>query len=279
MFWAGTPDYGAYKTPQAFNSSSLNKPGQIGLVDYRQSGDWWQIVKIVDAANTAAGDALYWKDKRKKEVTPTIGNSSAGECAGFAEVIATAANYYIAIRQGGLFSCKALANTTFADGTPVMADSGNNRIGPAGSTFRVPLGDSDAAAGILSWLNPFTHALRVMRLGVDRTTASTGAGTADFGFAATAISNDLLLDGLDINAAAAFNDNIINPGTNGLASVSLAAGSFITGSKASGAAAGLVGFAYIHVIHRAQVNLQVLGVAQGAVASGKVSTMLSIIPG
>jgi hypothetical protein len=41
-------------------------------------------------------------------------------------------------------------------------------------------------------------------------------------------------------------DNLGDAGTNGKTRQKLAAGKWVTGSVASGAAAGLVGFAYIH---------------------------------
>lgn len=270
------PHLGEGGNLEAFNVSEWpNGRIQLGYV-YENGPNLWQFVKIVDAANAAVGDVLYWKSKAARTVTPTIGNSSAGEVAGVATAIAGAANNFVVVKQRGLFDVKA--NGLFARGTEVMSDSANNRVVPAGTRARVALADSDAAAGVLSWLNPYTHALRIVRLSIDRTTASTAAGTADFGVAATAILNDTLLDGLDMNAAAAMTDNIITPGTNGLAAVNLAAGSYVTGSKASGAMAGLVGFAYIDFIHRAAINPQAIGIAQGAISAGKVSVALDLVP-
>ena len=115
---------------------------------------------------------------------------------------------------------------------------------------KVALGASDSAGGILSWQNPESSAIVVVRIVIDRTTKSTGACTADFGTAANGTtSSDDLMDGADVGAAAAVEDNIENKGTNGKARQRLDAlgGStdYITGSKATGAAAGLVGNAYI----------------------------------
>ena len=116
---------------------------------------------------------------------------------------------------------------------------------------KTSLGSSDSAGGILAWQNPETSAIVVVRFVIDRTTKSTGACTADFGTAANGTtSSDNLLDGVDVGAAAAVEDNVENKSTNGKALQRLDAkgGStdYITGSKATGAAAGLVGNAYIY---------------------------------
>lgn len=276
-FKVNYPHLGEGGNLEAFDVSEWpNGRNQLGYV-YENGPNLWQFVKIVDAANAAVGDILYWKSKAARTVTPTIGNSSAGEVAGVATAIAAAANDYVVVKQRGLFDVKA--NGLFARGVPVMGDSGSNRVVPFGTRARVPLVavTTTAAGGVLTWQNPFTHALRIIRLGIDRTTKSTGAGSADFGVATTVATNDTLLDGLDMAAAEAFADNIMNPGTNGLAAVSLAAGSYVTGT-ASATLAGLVGFAYIDFIHRAAINAQQIGVAQAAISTGKVSTLLDIIP-
>ena len=116
---------------------------------------------------------------------------------------------------------------------------------------KVALGSADTAGGgILAWQNPESSAIVVARLVIDRTTKSTGACTADFGTAANGTtSSDNLLDGVDVGAAAGIEDNIENKGTSGKARqrVDAKGGTtdYITGSKATGAAAGLVGNVYI----------------------------------
>ncbi len=115
---------------------------------------------------------------------------------------------------------------------------------------KVALGALDTAGGILGWQNPESSAIVVVRIAIDRTTKSTAACTADFGTAVDATtSSDNLLDGVDVGAAAAAEDNIEDKGTNGKSRQRLdgkgGATGYITGSKASGAAAGLVGNAYI----------------------------------
>jgi hypothetical protein len=100
--------------------------------------------------------------------------------------------------------------------------------------------------GVLAWANPHAGAIDVTRVAFDVTTVATGACTVDVGVAANGTtSNDTLMDGLDVNAAAGLFDNIINHGTNGLSHRRVAAGSFVTGTVASGTVTGLVGSFYI----------------------------------
>lgn len=115
--------------------------------------------------------------------------------------------------------------------------------------YKVALGSSDAAAGVLSVLNPEGVDLIITRFVEDVVTPSSGACTVDFGVAATAISNDTLIDGKSQATAGVF-DNVEDQGTNGKSAVLWAAGTYLTGSKASGAAAGLAGYAYITYVRR-----------------------------
>ncbi len=101
--------------------------------------------------------------------------------------------------------------------------------------LKIALAAGDGAAGVLSKLNPEGVDLIITNLIVDVTTKSTAAGTADFGVAATVISNDTLIDGLDVGTAAILADNVTNKGTNGKKSIKWTAGSYLTGSKATGA--------------------------------------------
>jgi hypothetical protein len=57
------------------------------------------------------------------------------------------------------------------------------------------------------------------------------------------------MDGLDVNGATGVFDNVTDKGTNGKSRQRIATGKWVTGSKASGASAGIVGFAYIHYIN------------------------------
>lgn len=131
----------------------------------------------------------------------------------------------------------------------VLNEAGKRYVSGAGEmteqVVKVALAAVDTAAGLLSWQNKTGKTIRINRLVIQRTTASSGAGTGDFGVAATAILNDTLIDGLDLNAAAGIADNHLNPGSSGLSGAYLPADQYVTGSVASGASAGLVGFAYI----------------------------------
>ncbi len=118
---------------------------------------------------------------------------------------------------------------------------------------RVALAALDTAGGVLAWQNPEANAIIVLRVALDITTKTTGACTLDFGPAADGTTlNATLIDGLDGNAATGVFDNIENQGSTGKSTAKLAANGgatdFITGSKASGAAAGLVGNAYIYYL-------------------------------
>ncbi len=115
---------------------------------------------------------------------------------------------------------------------------------------KVALATADTAGGVFGWQNPESNAIIVVRAVIDLTTKSTSACTVDIGSAANATtSSDDLLDGLDVNAATGVFDNIADKGTNGKEKqrVDAKGGTtdHVTASKATGAAAGLVGNAYI----------------------------------
>jgi hypothetical protein len=113
---------------------------------------------------------------------------------------------------------------------------------------KVALTALDTGGGVLAWANPETGSILISRIVIDVTTKSTGACTLDIGSTATsaATSANNLLTGVDVGTAIGVFDNITNKGASGVSVVKLASGKWVTASKASGAAAGLVGFAYIH---------------------------------
>lgn len=158
-----------------------------------------------------------------------------------------------AIQRGFNFTGSNLTspsgNITLASG--VLTAGGGVAAGLSGGLCvivkKVALAALDTGGGILSWLNPEGVAIFVHRLMLNVTTKTTGACTANFGQASGATtSNDGLIDGVDLNAATGVFDNTADAGTNGKPGVAVPAGEYITGSKESGAAAALVGFAYIH---------------------------------
>lgn len=115
--------------------------------------------------------------------------------------------------------------------------------------LKVALAAGEGAGGILGLANPEGVDLIITRLVLDVTTKSTGICTVDAGVAANGTtSNDTLIDGLDVGTAAILADNVENQGTNGLAVKKWGASQYLTISKATGAAAGLVGNAYIEYV-------------------------------
>lgn len=119
---------------------------------------------------------------------------------------------------------------------------------PNGGAAKIALAAADAAAGVVSLLNPEGVDLLVTRLVLDVTTAATAACTLDAGTAATAILSDNLIDGLDVNAAAGVFDNGGSAGVNGKQVIRWESDGYLTVSVASGASAGLVGNAYVEYI-------------------------------
>lgn len=115
--------------------------------------------------------------------------------------------------------------------------------------LKVALAALDAGGGVLSLANPEGVELIITRLVVDVTTKSAAACTVDAGVAANGTtSNDTLMDGVDVGTAAILADNIENQGTNGVSAKKWGITQFLTISKATGAAAGLVGSAYIEYV-------------------------------
>lgn len=143
----------------------------------------------------------------------------------------------------------ALADTAITTAQTGVAMVADNRLV---KIVKVALAASDAGGGVFAWQNPEAGSILVTRVVVDVTTKTTGACTIDVGTTATSAStpSDTLLDGLDVGTAAGVFDNLLaaDAGTHGKTAQKLAAGKWVTASKASGAAAGLVGSAYIHYV-------------------------------
>lgn len=156
-----------------------------------------------------------------------------------------------------------LSNANFTrsvslNGTPITTTGAQlNQITDAVGTVtfdklikvaKVALGNAaDTGGAIIAWQNPEATSIIISRIEINLTTVATGACTADFGTTATnaTTSSDNLIDGVDLNAAIGVFDNITDKGTNGKSRQLLASGKWVTGSRASGAVAGLAGYAYI----------------------------------
>ena len=118
---------------------------------------------------------------------------------------------------------------------------------------KVALGHVDTGGGVFAWQNDEGASIIVQRVILDVTTKATEACTIDVGTTdtgATTSSNNLI-DGLDVHSATGVFDNIEDNGGaegSGATKQKLASGKWVTASKATGATAGLAGFAYIEYI-------------------------------
>lgn len=112
-------------------------------------------------------------------------------------------------------------------------------------TAKVPLAAIDTAGGVFAFPNPEGAAVLVTRVLLDVTAQSAGACTVSVGTAASGTtSGNNLVDALSVAAAGIF-DNVTDKGVSGKTRQRLAAGSFVTGSVATGASAGLAGNVYL----------------------------------
>lgn len=108
-----------------------------------------------------------------------------------------------------------------------------------------------AGGDMLNLANPEGADLLITRFIVNITTPSTGAATIDAGVAATGTSNDELIDGLDVNAAAILKDNIEEcvDGNVAAAVVEWGADEYLTVTP-SASVAGLVGSYYVEYVRK-----------------------------
>ena len=108
---------------------------------------------------------------------------------------------------------------------------------------RLDLTASDSAAGVFTWQNPNPFNCNVVRVILYVSNEATGACTVDIGTTSSVASSDNLLDGVDVGTAVAVFDNVdaTDQGTSGRSQRLLTQGSYVTGSVASGASAGLEG--------------------------------------
>lgn len=99
-------------------------------------------------------------------------------------------------------------------------------------------GGTDTAGGLLGWTNNLGYDIIVVGHVLEVTTQSSGACTVSFGQTPTSnvTSSSNMINGQTVAAAGVFNG--------GALSVKVKQNEFITGSKATGASAGLVGKAY-----------------------------------
>jgi hypothetical protein len=107
-----------------------------------------------------------------------------------------------------------------------------------------------AGGDMLNLANPEGEDLLITRFILNVTTPSTGAATVDAGVAATGTSNDELIDGVDVNAAAILVDNVEQCVDTAVAAAVVEWGSdeYLTVTP-SASVAGLVGTYYVEYIH------------------------------
>lgn len=139
------------------------------------------------------------------------------------------------------------ATTTAAQTTTLAAAAGTVTFDRLVKIARVALTALDTGGGVFAWANPEAGSIIISRVELNVTTKATSACTVDIGTTATnaTTSSDNLIDGLDTGTAIITADNITDKGSNGKSRQLLATGKWVTGSMASGAAAGTVGFCYI----------------------------------
>jgi hypothetical protein len=131
-------------------------------------------------------------------------------------------------------------------GGPKTPSQTNPRYGGS-KTVKIPLTANDAAAGIFTWSNNEPVAVIVTKVLIDVTTGSSAACSISVGQAATPVLSSNLPDTLLVATLGTF-DNITDKGTNGKSRQRVAPGQVVTGSKASGASAGLVGNLYLDYV-------------------------------
>ena len=113
-------------------------------------------------------------------------------------------------------------------------------------SYKVALAALDTGGGIVSLANPEGADVIVTKLILNVTTAATAACTVDGGIAAGATTSaDNLIDGQDVNAATGAFAEV---GSNGKRAKLWESDQYLTVSMASGAAAGLAGYAYIEYL-------------------------------
>ena len=139
-------------------------------------------------------------------------------------------------------------NSPVAEQVKAMLSSDTDPV--ALKCARVALTASDSRGGVMRWQNPEDNAIIITRMVLDVTTKTSAACTVDAGTARSGtVSSNNLIDGLDVGAAAGPFDNIADKGVNGKERQRLdakgGATDFVTASRATGAAAGLAGNAYI----------------------------------
>ncbi len=141
----------------------------------------------------------------------------------------------ITFAQGAMNIAKAVITTLDITDWPKVDGASLDRM--LVKSARVKLNAADAAGGVFAWKNPEDEDINVIHMLLDVTTKTSAACTVSVGIAdnATTLGTDFL-SGQSVATAGIFANS---------AAKKVGKNKFVTGSKASGAIAGLVGFAYI----------------------------------
>lgn len=195
--------------------------------------------------------------------TVTAADEAVGLKIGVVEVVAAEA-----ISKGDRISCTAAgkaqvwasgeydlgvalsAASTDGDRIKVLMPGMPSISGDYIKVGKLPITGYTSTGVKAAWQNPEGATILIHSATFNRTVASTGACTFDIGTTAVsaATASDNLFDGLNCNATAAVDSNLLaaNLGTNGKPSQSLASGKWVTAESKSGDATGLVGTIYIY---------------------------------
>lgn len=128
---------------------------------------------------------------------------------------------------------------------PIAVYDGRSCRAAVTEQVTLSLATGGGAGGIFSWQNTTGQVRQVSRLEIVITTASTGSACVmDSGQAATQVSSDNLIDGLDCKVTGTFT-SATHPGTSGGEPRTVGINEWVTGTLASGAATSLKGTARI----------------------------------
>jgi hypothetical protein len=156
-------------------------------------------------------------------------------------------NIFGQVRAAAIYLSGTLLSFTAAQFNQVMAAFGTVTFDRSVKVVKVALAALDTAGGVFAWANPEAGSIIITRVILDVTTVANAACTLDVGMTATNATtlSDNLIDGVDVRTATGVFSQADGADANGKAQQKLATGKWVTGSKASGAAAGLVGYVYI----------------------------------
>jgi hypothetical protein len=230
-------------------SDGATTKGLFGAFD--SDGEVAQIASAGAAADgvlsdtvSAAGEAVGLKSGIVEVITGaavTKGDNISADAAGKA---VTATTGYVLGRALETASGADVRIKALVPGFPRYDSAPQVKVGTITVTGFTSTGVKAA------WQNPEAATIIIHGVAFNRTTAATGANTADIGTTATnaTTTSDNLFDGLDTNAAARVNSNLLaaDAGTNGRPAASLAAGKWVTYDSKTGDATGLVGKIHIY---------------------------------